>query len=200
MPARKRFANLRWPELRRLFRMRLGGEKSEADLDAHILTIAGPEFWTLGPDELGQVVDLMHDERVACSIKTIRCVDKSLEEVHALAKAKRNKTYREKRCAAKGTTAIPSPTADLFNVGPLSPRSEAVLSCLSARKWKTMTQLREEVRKSEAFQAISESSMRPVLHREVENLADRGLVQIRDQPDSKLRPAPKEVRRTPDMA
>jgi hypothetical protein len=172
-----KYPALRAAELVRVFRGRLGGEMSRAELDRHIIAAAGDDRASCGASTLGQRIHLTLEERMRYDVRTMQASDKTkreIREAYAKRKRERDRDYRRRDRVRKAENAKMNHD--------LSVRQEALWNLLHQDgKWMTVRQVAKAVRDYEAWQRPDRSrltiaSLRTLVHRELNNLARQGKI------------------------
>lgn len=166
--------NLRRAELTRFFRHQFGDEV--IDIRRHIFESFGADLWQHTPAAMGRVIDLKYEVRRLLRIRTIAAADMSPDDIATLVREQNKLRERERRAR---TRAIQSPVevfADLFNIGKLSKRTQAVFDVLSSG-WMTTAVIEKKSKFSGVFQSLQPQALHRAVHRALQELQRRGLVQ-----------------------
>ncbi len=182
--ARQRDANslasVRWAELVRLFRHRLGAELSRVELDRRIIAVAGDDWQSCGAWVIGRRVTLTLAERMTLGIRTMWPADKTraqVKQAYAERKRQRDRDYRRRIRAQKRENARMNHD--------LSERQETLFALLRGNgKWMTVRQLAAAVRKWSAWKrpdgrAQKIASLRVLVRTELDALGGQGMIEQR---------------------
>jgi hypothetical protein len=162
----------------RLFRHRLGGELSRAELNQRIIAAAGNDWTTCSTWVIGQRVDLTLAERMALDIRTAWPRDKTRAEVkwaYSERKRERDRKYRRR------TRAQQRGDAKMYH--DLSERQEALFALLRSNgKWLTARQMARMVRDWPAWMCpngsrLKRTSLLHIVRRELNALSDQGMTE-----------------------
>jgi hypothetical protein len=154
--ARTRNPDFRLGELRKLFRSR---RMPNAEAQAAILALG--DFHTMSAEALGKAITLTFDEREQLNIRTIRCCDRSIEEVAAYQREKKRardrKSARTRRSQRRPIVKGPAKAA----------RAAAVRKFLSGRTEASASFISDQMRDHPAFRGLDKTARRRAVHRAI---------------------------------
>jgi hypothetical protein len=162
-------------EMVRLFRHRLGGEMSRADLNQHIIAVAGVDWVSCGASIIGQRIALTLVERMTLDIRTMWPADKTrtqLRQAYAERRRERDRNYRRRIRAQQ------KETVKMYH--DLSERQETLFALLrGSGEWMTARQMATIVRDWTAWKCpngsrLKSTSLHRLVRRELNHLERQG--------------------------
>jgi hypothetical protein len=138
------------------------------------------------PAELAKRVGLRYSARKRLGIHTIRCIDANSKELEQLRCGNRNKNKRRKRAAAKAKKQKPETNMQTEFTAELSRRQQAVFEMVDGEI--AAPRILEQLARHKAFRGIAAVSLRPEVHRVLNQLIELGLLKEDYQPGPKGMP------------
>lgn len=168
--------NLRWGELRRLFRER---GLHDHEVDNAIVDAVSHDVFQWSAEQLGQLVELTFREQISLGIRTFRAHDVSEATIREHYRGKRR--HRDRVRKARDRAERPT------RAKPLSDRATALLAALSGQGWLSASEL---VNRSSTLRAFRNSrgreldgnARRLAVHRAVKELTNETKIEAKKQP------------------